>query len=232
MATRAQMKSIAAISQQTVGRRMANWLLALVLLFGAAFAAKADDCSSYPGGVLDGFAGTPAPSNIKIDTNCTIRNYPGGMSTNFAFDNNDPTSYLVIFDNVKHTGEMACNAVAGHHIWFTNGSSTGIHDGCQNLFVPVEKIDKQTPPGQTTATIGVPFTYTLTMPVLFDPLTGAVINYQGSVNDLHGIPVIDDLNATGVALTYVSHNAYWKDTGAPVPHTFTNVGGVLTFDNF
>ena len=29
----------------------------------------------------------------------------------------------------------------------------------------------------------------------------------------------------------MSHVAYWKDSGAPVPHTFTNVGGLLTFDN-
>ncbi len=54
----------------------------------------------------------------------------------------------------------------------------------------------------------------------------------GSVNDLHGITLWDDLNATGVALTYVSHVAYIKGTNTPVPHTFSNVGGFLTFDNF
>ena len=94
------MTSIDTTSARTGGSRIANWLLAFVLLLGAAFAARADDCSAYPGGVLDGFAGTPAPSQIKIDRNCTIRNYPGGMSTNFTFDTNDPTPYLVIFDNV------------------------------------------------------------------------------------------------------------------------------------
>ncbi|NIS91081.1 MAG: hypothetical protein GTN98_13555, partial [Woeseiaceae bacterium] len=92
----------------------------------------------------------------------------------------------------------------------------------------VEKIDKQNPPGDA-ATVGVPFDYTLTIPVLFDPATTTVINFQGSVNDLHSIVVTDDLNATGVDLTYVSHTVTWKGSGAPVPHTFSNVGGFLTF---
>ena len=120
----------------------------------------------------------------------------------------------------------------GHKIWFTNGSSTRIQQNCQNLLIPVEKINKQNPAGQTTATIGVPFTYKLTIPVLFDPATGTVINTSGSPNNLHGITVTDDLNATGASLSYVSHTAYWLDNGTPVPHTFSNVGGVLTFDNF
>ena len=30
----------------------------------------------------------------------------------------------------------------------------------------------------------------------------------------------------------MSHVAHWKGTDAPVPHTFSNVGGFLTFDNF
>ena len=138
----------------------------------------------------------------------------------------------MIFDNVVHTGQMSCNAVQGHKIWFTNGSSTGIHQNCQNLLIPVEKINKQNPAGQTTATIGVPFTYTLTIPVLFDPATGTVINNSGSVNNLHGITVTDDLNATGASLSYVSHTVTWLDNGTTVPHTFSNVGGLLTFDNF
>ncbi len=111
-------------SARTGGSRIANWLLAFVLLLGAAFAARADDCSAYPGGVLDGFAGTPAPSQIKIDRTCTIRNYPGGMRTNFNFDPNDLTPYLVIFDNVVHNGNFACDAVHENKIWLTNSSST------------------------------------------------------------------------------------------------------------
>jgi len=212
---------------------ISRWF-AFVLLLGAACFAQADqvNCSSFPGGVIDGSlaANNPAPDNVKIDTNCTIVNYPGGMSTNFSFDNNDPTPYLVIFNNVVHTGQMSCNTVAEHKIWFTNGSSTKIQQGCQNLLIPVEKIDKQAP--ATTASIGVPFTYTLTIPVLYDAATGTVINSNGSLNDLHGITLTDDLNATGADLTYVSHAVYRKSGGAAVAHNFSNAGGVLTFDNF
>src|SRR4029453_14103739 len=209
-------------------------LLALALLLGAAFSAHAEDCSQYPNGILDGATGTPAPSQLYIDRNCTIRNYPNGFTTNISFSpqpGQTDERWLVIFDNVMHTGQMSCNAVAGHHIWFVNGSSSGIHQNCQNLLIPVEKIDKQNVPvNQTTAAIGVPFTYHLVIPVLFDPGTGTVINYQASVNDLHGTPVTDDLNAAGVSLTYLSHTAYWLGTNAPVPHTFSNAGGTLTFD--
>ena len=147
---------------------------ALGLLLLGASPAKAQDCSDYPNGVLDGATGTPAPSQLQIDRNCTIRNYPASnpLRTNFSFltqPGQTDERWLIVFDNVVHTGQMACNAVAGHRIWFTNGSSTTIQEDCQNLLIPVEKIDKQNPAGQSTATVGVPFTYRLTMPVLFDP---------------------------------------------------------------
>jgi uncharacterized repeat protein (TIGR01451 family) len=225
------------ISARAGGSRIGILLFTLALLLGAAFPAQADDCSDYPGGVIDGFAGTIPPSQLQIDQNCTIRNFPASspLTTNFSFltqPGQTDERWLIVFDNVVHTGQMACNSVAGHKIWFTNGSSSSIQEGCQNLLIPVEKIDKQNPAGQTTAAIGVPFTYTLTMPVLFDPATGEVINASGSLNDLHGVTVWDDLNATGVDLTYLGHVAYWRNSGAPVPHTFSNVGGALTFDNF
>ncbi len=217
---------------------------AALTLMGLSCAANAQavDCSSFPNATLDGFVNPIPPSNINIDTTCTIRNFPAGneLDTNFSFftqpgGNNE--RWLVIFDNVVHTGQMACNSVAGHKIWFTNGSSTTIQDGCQNLLIPVEKIDKRNPAGTTTAAIGVPFNYTLTIPVLFDPATdpntGAVrgvIDWTGSVNDLHSIQLWDDLNETGVDLTFVGYNIYWKDTGTPVSHSFSNVGGLLSFD--
>ena len=220
------------------GQRSLWWRVAVfLLLLGSASAASAQDCSDYPNGVIDGFAGDVAPSQLQIDRNCTIRNFPADnpLRTNFSFltqPGQTDERWLIIFDNVVHTGQMACNAVAGHHIWFTNGSSTSIQEGCQNLLIPVEKIEKLNPAGQTTASIGVPFTYRLIMPVLFDPATGTVINTAGSVNTLHGVTMTDDLNETGVDLTYLSHTAYWLNSGQPVAHTFTNVGGVLTFDNF
>ena len=230
-------RSSASDSQRGAGGRIGLLLCTLVLLLGAASPAEAENCSDFPGGVLDGFAGGIAPSQVQVDRDCTIRNFPASnpLDTNFSFKTQPGQTnerWLIVFDNVVHTGQMACNSVAGHIIWFTNGSSTSIQEGCQNLLIPVEKIDKQNPAGQTTAAIGVPLTYTLTMPVLFDPATGTVINSAGSPNDLHTIRLTDDLGATGADLSYVSHVAYWQDSGAPVTHTFSNVGGVLTFDNF
>ncbi|HWN37660.1 MAG TPA: hypothetical protein VNP02_04125, partial [Gammaproteobacteria bacterium] len=208
-------------------------LLALALL-GCSAQALAEDCVADLGGVLDGNVTPIPPSNINIDGVCRIMNYPGGMSTNFAFytsPGQNDERWIIIFDNVLHTGQMACNAVAGHKIWFVNGSSSTIQQHCQNLLIPVEKIDKANPAGPPFVTIGVPFTYRLTIPVLFDPATGQVVNFQGSINDLHSITVTDDLNETGVDLQYVSHTMTWEASGTAVPHTFTNVGGVLTFDN-
>ncbi|MGD8339259.1 MAG: hypothetical protein PVH89_00675 [Gammaproteobacteria bacterium] len=198
--------------------------------------AQSTSCSDF-GGVLDGFAGDIAPSQIQIDQNCTIRNFPASnpLPTNFSFytqpgQNNE--RWLIIFDNVVHTGNMSCNSVLEHRLWFVNGSSTSIQEGCQNLLIPVEKIEKDNPAGQSDATVGVPFTYTLTMPVLYAPGTQVVIDDQGSPNDLHGVTLTDDLNATGADLSYVSHVAYWESSGVPVPHTFSDAAGFLTFDNF
>ena len=219
--------------------KFATCLVALLLLFGAdqEAHAQATDCSSFPNATLDGFVTPNPPSQITIDTNCTIRNFPADnpLTTNFSFFTQPGQTnerWLIIFDNVVHTGQMSCNSVLEHKIWFTNGSSTTIQEDCQNLLIPVEKIDKQNPAGQTTAAIGVPFTYTLISPVLFDPATTTVINTQGSVNDLHSISMDDDLNETGVDLTFLSYNAYWLNSGAPIPHTFTNNNGALSFDNF
>src|SRR5688572_27248338 len=211
-------------------------LFAFALSLLTAAPAQAEDCVADLGGVLDGAITPVPPSQIQIDGNCTIRNFTAAnpLTTNFSFltqPGQTNERWLIIFDNVVHTGQMACNAVAGHKIWFTNGSSSTIQEGCQNLLIPVEKIHKQNPAGQTTAAIGVPFTYRLTIPILFDPATGNTINFAGSPNDLHGVVIRDDLNATGADLTYVSHVAYWKNTGAPVPHSFANSAGLLTFSN-
>ncbi|HUG03681.1 MAG TPA: hypothetical protein VML92_04545 [Steroidobacteraceae bacterium] len=228
---------------KTSDGRIAGWLLAFVLLLGASFAAKAENCSDYPGGLLDGAAGTPDPTQLQIDRDCTIRNYPQSnpfdSNINFYSEPNDPDveRYLIVFDNVYYTGQMSCNDNDNHNhrIWFVNGTiATNLKPECRSLFIPVEKIDKQNPAGQTTATIGVPFTYTHTMPVLWDPVTGTVINGQGSLDDLHGVTVTDDLNESAAALSYVSHVAYWEGSGTPLvegtDYSFTNVGGLLTWE--
>src|SRR5688572_7385004 len=88
-------------------------LLSCALLVGFAIPAHAVDCSDAPYfGVIDGNV-VPAPDQVQIDTNCTIRNYPGGMSTNFSFytqPGQTDERWLAIFDNVVHTGQMACDA--------------------------------------------------------------------------------------------------------------------------
>src|SRR5688572_24355982 len=110
------------------GRGLFGLLFAVALLLLGGAPAHAEDCGG-PGdpAVYDGFAGDPAPSQINIEGNCTVRNYPGGMSTNFSFRTQPGQTderWLIIFDNVVHTGQMSCNAVLGHKIWFVNGSSS------------------------------------------------------------------------------------------------------------
>jgi uncharacterized repeat protein (TIGR01451 family) len=209
-------------------------VFALALLSAAP--ALAIDCVADAGGVIDGFVNYPVPPpQINIDGACTIRNYPASnpLTSNISWFGSLPGSTLLIFDNVVHTGNMSCNLAAqGNKIWFVNSASTTVQENCLSLLIPVEKIDKQNVPlNRTTAAIGVPFTWKLVIPVLYDPGTGTVINSQGSPNDLHSITVTDDLGATGVDLTVVGYTITWEDDGTPVPHTFTNVGNVLTWDN-
>src|ERR1051326_351165 len=206
-----------------------------LLLLTALPAHAADNCPSpQNNGVIDGFVNPVPPAQINIVNSCIIKNFPASnsLTSNISFFGNNATSFLVIFDNVDFIGNISCDKPQGNAIWFVNGSTTTVRPNCQNLFIPVEKIDKQNPAGQTTAAIGVPFTYKLTIPVLFDPLNGIVVNNQGSPNELHDITITDDLNATGVDMTYVSHTVTWVSNGTPVPHTFSNNGGVLMTNGF
>jgi uncharacterized repeat protein (TIGR01451 family) len=223
-----------------IGRKALFLLLPLfILLAGASTEALAQsiDCVGDAGGIVDGFVNYPIPpSQINIDGPCTIRNYTASnpLTSNISWFGSLPGSTLLILDNVYMTGNMSCNlASQGNKIWLVNGSATTLNPNCLSLLIPVEKIDKQIKPTtQTTATIGVPFTYKMVIPVLFDPASGTVINTQGSVNDLHSITVTDDLNAIpNVSLSLVSYTIYWLDNLTPVPHTFTNVNGFLTWDN-
>jgi uncharacterized repeat protein (TIGR01451 family) len=218
------------------GRGIAILLLSAAASLLSAAPALAIDCVADAGGVIDGFVNYPVPPpQINIDGPCTIRNYPASnpLTSNISWFGSLPVSTLLIFDNVVHTGNMACNLPSqGNKIWFVNSSSSSVQDHCLSLLIPVEKIDKQNvPTNRTTATIGVPFTWKLVIPVLYDPATGGVIDNQGSVNDLHSITVWDDLNLTGVNLSLVGYNIYWEDDGTPVPHTFSNASGFLTWDN-
>ena len=205
--------------------RAGRWalLFARALFLGAALPAQAEDCSEpRRPSVLDGFAGDSGPVPAQHRGQLHDPELPGRDEHELQLP--DPARarpderWLIIFDNVVHTGQMSCNAVQGHKIWFTNGSSSGIHQNCQNLLIPVEKIDKQNPPGPP------------------DRLDRRAVHLPardpGPVRPGHGHrdrlrrdrPTTctasrssDDLNATGVDLTYLSHTAYWLETsGAPV----------------
>ena len=197
-------------------------LILLALLLGTASPAVAAEkfCSDPPYfGVIDGNI-RPVPTQITVDRDCTFKNFPQSnpLTTTINFQTNDPSIYLIIFENVYYTGNMAC-ANVDHRIWFANSSYYGSNNACQDLFIPVETIDKKNPTGQTTAVVGVPFTYTLTLPAYSD--VGGP-----SVNDLHSIIIWDDLTATGTSadltypgaeLTYLSNTAYLVNGGTTTP---------------
>src|SRR5215468_8236135 len=209
-------------------------LTLLVLTAVPARAQSVGGCVANFGGVIDGFVNPAPPSQINIDGNCTIRNFPvsNPLTSNISFAGTG-RGWLVVFDNVDFIGNLSCDKVHGNFIWFVNGSITRAHIlNCANLFVPVDKIDKKNPPGPPFVSIGVPFTYTLTFPQLVDATTGAVVNPNGSNTEVDQVTVTDNLNATGVSLSYVKSSAAWKGSGAPVPFTVSNASGLLTFSGF
>src|SRR6184192_1785903 len=218
-----------------------RWIKILLFAFGllllSAVPARGQSvggCVANFGGVIDGFVNPVPPSQINIDGNCTIRNFPASnpLTSNISFTGTG-RGWLVIFDNVDFTGNLSCDKSHGNFIWFVNGSITGAHVlGCANLFAPVDKIDKENPPGPPFVSIGVPFTYTLTFPQLVSATTGAVVNPSGSNVEVDQVAVTDNLNATGVSLSYVNSSAALKGSGASVPFAVTNASGLLTFSGF
>jgi uncharacterized repeat protein (TIGR01451 family)/fimbrial isopeptide formation D2 family protein len=186
-------------------------LFLFAMLLGAISSAQAGEfCSGDPFyGVVDGSAAYTIPTQITIDTDCTFQNFPASnpLTATLNFQTNDPSIYLIIFDQVYFTGNMACSNI-NHKIWFSNGSDYGSNNSCQDLFIPVETIAKDIP--APVASIGVPFTYTLTLPSM--QLSGGP-----SSNDLHSIILTDDLNATGADLTYVSNTAYLVNGASTTP---------------
>src|SRR5215471_973863 len=124
-------------------------LFSLALLLLSAVPARAQSvggCVANFGGVIDGFVTPVPPSQINIDGNCTIRNFPASnpLTSNISFAGT-LSGALVIFDNVDFIGNISCDKVHGNFIWFVNGSITTVRPDCQNFFVPVDKIDKQNP---------------------------------------------------------------------------------------
>src|SRR5262252_276702 len=148
-------------------RPRGSWIRILLFLFGLllltlltsapAHAQSVGGCVANFGGVIDGFVNPVPPSQINIDGNCTIRNFPASnpLTSNSSFTGTG-RGWLVVFDNVDFIGNLACDKSHENFIWFVNGSITTVRPNCQNFFIPVEKIDKENPAGQTTAAIGVP----------------------------------------------------------------------------
>src|SRR5262252_8016729 len=218
-------------------RALGSWIRILLFVFAtsllSAVPARAQSvggCVANFGGVIDGFVNPVPPSQINIDGNCTIQNFPASnpLTSNISFAGTG-RGWLVIFNNVRFIGNMSCDKVHGNFIWFVNGSTTTLRPDCENLFVPVDKIDKENPPGPPFVSIGVPFTYTLTFPQLVNAITGVVVNPNGSNAEVDQVTVTDNLNATGVSLSYVNSSAAWKGSGAPVGFAVTNASGLLTF---
>src|SRR5215470_14081066 len=159
--------------RKTSVRAGSGWLA--ILLFAAALlllgvrpahAQTSVNCVGTYGGVIDGNI-NPVPANLSIDGRCTIKNYPASNPYGGNISLLSTRNTLLVFDNVDFTGNISCDKVHNNFVWFVNGSITRQHVlQCTNLFVPVDKIDKQNPAGQSTAAIGVPFTYTLTLPQL------------------------------------------------------------------
>ena len=94
-------------------RRAHSWmgilLFAVVLSLLSATPANAEDCVGDFGGLLDGNVTATAPSQLQIDGNCTIRNWPASkpLDTNISFltqPGQTNQRWLVIYDNVVPTG--------------------------------------------------------------------------------------------------------------------------------
>jgi hypothetical protein len=226
-------KGLAMLRRNHLGAMLAcRWsvlrLLAFVLLLGSSSLAHAgtDFCSSYPlvGGfhVIDGndpgLNPLTLPSSIGIDSNCYFKNFqvsakwPQGLTSTLNFKD-EGQAYLAIFENVYYSGNMAC-AVTDTKIWFVNNAQYDPNNSCQSLFIPVETVGKQTP--GPSASVGVPFTYTLTVPVMFDPATGTYY-FQPSLNTLSNATIYDDLTTTGASLTYVSNTAFLVNGATRTP---------------
>jgi uncharacterized repeat protein (TIGR01451 family)/fimbrial isopeptide formation D2 family protein len=220
------------------GRWLVLRLLAFVLLLGSASYAHAGStfCSQYPLNaqgfhVIDGNDPTLTtanlPTSIGIDANCYFMNFPlsskwpQGLTSTLNFKST-PTPVLAIFDNVYYTGNMACSTTTTT-IWFVNGSLFAGNNQCQALIIPVEAIGKAAP--GPSATIGVPFTYTMTIPIMY--ASGTYYN-QPSTNTLSNATIYDDLTATGASLTYVSNTAYLVNGSITTPIGPLTLGATST----
>jgi large repetitive protein len=211
-----------------------NMVIALLLLvLGAASRAQAAGvfCSEF-GGVVDGnnpatMAAVQGASTFGVDTNCTIKNFPqssGGFPiTNINFNFPQQQSYYIAFIDVYYYGNMSCNDPTQSDFWiyWAPGGYNNISPACQAFMVPVDAVSKKNPPGQSTAAVGEPFTYKITVPLLGKLDATGTFQYMANSDDatVTNVVIPDDLTATGAALSYVSNAAYLVNpgTGARTP---------------
>jgi uncharacterized repeat protein (TIGR01451 family) len=170
--------------------------------------------------------------------NCTVKNFTQAMggfpliNINFNFPRH--ASYYIAFLDVYYYGHMSCNDPTQSTFWiyWAPGGFNNISPSCQDFMVPVDAVQKINPASQTTAAIGSPFTYTITVPTLGKLDASGTFQYIANVDntDVTNVVVTDDLTASGgagVALTYVSNTAYMVNvsTGSRTP---LNGGAPLT----
>ena len=202
-----------------MGMAVVRLVAFVALLLGSAYSAHAAQlaCSDFtnigtaasPMYLIDGtdpldraaIDSIGLQGSLAIDNNCTIRNFPETDPLDIGIINfqmpDKNTPYLIIFDNVYYPGSMSCAAITQYMaIWWVNGAYTDVKSSCQDFMLPVDGIKKENPTGQTTASVGVPFTYKLTMPQMVK-LTSTGYEYQLPVTDdqeLKNVNIYDDLS--------------------------------------
>ena len=195
-------------------------LFALLLVTTYPVHAAGVFCSDF-GGVVDGndpatFATIQSASTFGIDMNCTVKNFPesvGGFPiVNINFNFPQQQSYYIVFNEVYYYGNMSCNDPTQSDFWiyWTPGGFNRISPSCQEFMVPVDAVLKENPLNQTTAVVGVPFTYTITAPLLGKLDETGTFQYMANADDgpINNVVIADDLTASGAALSYVNNTAY------------------------
>jgi len=200
---------------------MAILALSVMMVFASHSAQAATAMCSQFGGVVDGYnpatlAAIQSASSFGIDMNCIIKNFPQSMGgfpiVNINFQFPGQQSYYIAFLNVYYYGHMSCQDPTQSTFWiyWAPGGFNNIDPRCQDFMVPVDAVQKVNPASQTTAAIGSPFTYTITVPTLGKLDASGIFQYVANVDntDVMNVVVTDDLTTSGAALTYVSNTAY------------------------
>lgn len=223
-----------------ISRKLVTVALLLMVLGTASRAQAAGVFCSEFGGVVDGnnpatVAAVQSASTFGIDMNCTIKNFPQSMGgfpiTNMNFNFPGQQSFYIAFLDVYYYGHMSCNDPTQSDFWiyWAPGGYNNISPSCQEFMVPVDAVRKSNPPAQTTAAIGVPFTYTITVPLLGRLDQYGTFQYMANSDDttVTNIVIPDDLTKTGAALSYVTNTAYLVNPGGGA-RTPLNGGAPLT----